>query len=260
MRFVTRPALPAVSACVRELWLLEDDGALHAGLPKPYVELVVSLAGRHFWRAEPDGAEHLYDHGWVTPLQSAPRHARSVGPRRLIGARLQPWAAVAMFGRLPEGDGSPPPRLVDLIGDEADTLRGAVLAASDDEGAFAAFQAWLEGRPELRASAPDFDDVSGLRAFQLASRAGLSARSLRRRFAADLGVSPKQWLRLHRLDRLLRDRDLRTTDEALAQLAQAHGFADQAHMTREVVALTGVTPRGLRRNPAEAPPHLLAGD
>jgi len=260
MRFVTCPARPAVAACVRELWLLEDDGTPHAGLPKPYVELVVSLSGLHFWRAEPEGAEHIYDHGWVTPLQDAPRHARSEGPRRLIGARLQPWAAVAMFGRLPAGDGGPPPRLRDVIGDEADALRVSILAARDEEAAFCAFQDWLEGRPELRAPAPDFDDLSGLRAFQMAARAGVSARSLRRRFAADLGVSPKQWLRLHRLDKLLRDGDLRTGGEALAQLAQAHGFADQAHMTREVMALTGATPRKLRRNRAEAPPHLLAGD
>ncbi len=109
-RFITAAPPAAITQGVFELWQLEDDGRLHAGLPKPYVEVVVSLSGVHWWRPALEGAEHLYCDAWVTPIQSGSRYARAVGRGHLIGARLEPWAALALLGPLPPGDGTPPPR------------------------------------------------------------------------------------------------------------------------------------------------------
>jgi len=203
LRFETYPAPPALAGAVRELWLLEDDGELHAGLPKPYVELVVSLSGTHYWRAEPAGQEHRYDTAWLTPLQRAPRYARSIGPRRLIGARLEPWAAYALFGDLPRGDGEPPPVLNTILGEEADRLRAALVSAADDDARFLSFASWLSDRPALilqhRAT------IESDRATSLAKELGVSERSLRRRFGQEIGMAPKGWLRLKRLDGVLRE-------------------------------------------------------
>lgn len=143
IRFKTCNPAPALSGAVRELWILEDEGGDAAGLPKPYVEIVISLKGRHLWRATPEGPEHIYDCAWVTPLQSAPRFARSDGWRALVGARLHPLVARAIFAQLPRGDGTPPPHLADLIGEEAASLRQQVLGASSDEDKFACLERWL---------------------------------------------------------------------------------------------------------------------
>lgn len=248
MRFITHPAPESLKEVVRELWLLEDDGSLSAGLPKPYVELVVSLDGLHWWRADPTGSEHPYAASWVTPLQQRARYARAEGRRRLIGARLEPWLATELFGTLPPGDGQPPPKLSDLIGEDAETLRRTLLSAVDDEAAFDAFSDWLVTHVAGRAVAMSY-------CFDTQSQ-----RTARRRYAKDVGVSPKRWQLLHRLDRLLRDPELTMSTRSLAHLAQEHGFADQAHMTRELQRLTGATPGNLRRRAHGGPPHLVRQD
>lgn len=259
MRFVTFPAAPAIADHVLELWLLEDDGRYHAGLSKPYVELVVSLAGEHWWRADSHATEHRYIESWVTPLQRAARQARAVGQRLLIGARLQPWSATALFGPLPVGNGAPPPTLESLIGLDAVALRDLLRAASDDETRFARLSEWLRGRLSpmvARSSFPPLDrTIHSVRA--LADAFHATPRSLRRRFANEVGLSPKQWLRLHRLDGVLRDTALGDRNAPLAEVALVHGFADQAHLTRDIAHLAGTTPSVLRKRPSGVPPHML---
>ncbi len=248
MRFITRPPPEALRTVVSELWLLEDDGVMCAGLPKPFVELVVSLEGEHWWRATPDGSEHLYREAWVTPVQHGPRYARAASRRRLVGARLEPWLATALFGALPAGDGQPPPPLGALIGGEAGRLRSRLLEAPDDDTLFDRFNAWLEARVARQAAAVSF------------CAAPMSARSARRLYARAVGVSPKRWELLHRLDRVLRDPELTAAERSLAHLACEHGFADQPHFTREMRRLTGATPGRLRRRSSESPPHLVRQD
>lgn len=263
-RFITAPAPAAIAQGVFELWQLEDDGRLHAGLPKPYVELVVSLSGVHWWRPALEGAEHLYCDAWVTPIQSGPRFARSVGRRHLIGARLEPWAAQALLGPLPPGDGTPPPRLAEVLdGDETRALIGLLRGADSDASRFARFGRWLAEQGALGGAQPDFGALADTaRAGALAEALGVHPRTLRRTFARDAGLSPKRWLRLHRLDAVLRrahsDRECAgSAEQSIADLAQELGYADQAHLTRDVGALTGATPAALLKRADTLPPHLF---
>jgi AraC-like DNA-binding protein len=77
----------------------------------------------------------------------------------------------------------------------------------------------------------------------LARRLGLSERTLRRRCETAFGYGPKTLARILRFQRFLRL--LRHSDKPrLAALAAASGFADQAHLTREVRDLSGLTPGG----------------
>ncbi len=261
MHFESFPPPATVDDIVREFWVLEDEGRLHAGLPKPYVEIVVSLAGVHWWRSEPHGTEYRYDDAWVTPLQLAPRYARSDGRRKLIGARMEPLAAKRRFGLLVPGNGDPPPRLAHLVGEEAvERLRDGLIAASSNPARLAHFARWLEGLPERRAGARPTPVGDQQFVATLARRMAVTARTLRRHFRADLGIAPKRWLVLNRIDKVLRDPALAREDETLAALAQDHGYADQAHFTREVARITGVTPGQLRRRPPGVPPHLMPGD
>jgi AraC-like DNA-binding protein len=74
----------------------------------------------------------------------------------------------------------------------------------------------------------------------------LSERQIRRQFDEAIGYGPKKLQRILRLQRLLWLASHETSRVAsLAQLSFATGYADQSHMTREVVALTGVLPRHL---------------
>jgi AraC-like DNA-binding protein len=256
MRFETHPPPAEVSVAVREMWLLTDDGRPCVGLPKPHVELVISLSGVHWWRPARAAAEQRYVVGWLTPLQSAPRYARAAGRRHLIGARLEPWAATALFG--PYRVDTPPVPLTGLVGAEAGRLRAELRRQPSDDERFAALGAWLAAQPALRETPPPPSaDVAEPRVGRLAATMRLSPRTLRRRFAQQVVVGPKRWLQLRRLDAVLRDDALFDPAETFAAVAAAHGFADQAHLAREIARFTGATPTELRSRARDAPPHFL---
>jgi AraC-like DNA-binding protein len=69
---------------------------------------------------------------------------------------------------------------------------------------------------------------------------GLSSRQLRRLVLTHTGLGPKTYQRVARLGRFLAD------PQPLASAAVKAGYADQAHLSREVLSLCGVTPRTLR--------------
>ncbi len=80
----------------------------------------------------------------------------------------------------------------------------------------------------------------------VAHAVGLGERQLRRRFEDAVGYGPKTLQRILRLQRLLLlGREAGATAASLAALAQAAGFADQAHLARESRSLAGMPARAL---------------
>jgi AraC-like DNA-binding protein len=75
-----------------------------------------------------------------------------------------------------------------------------------------------------------------------AERAGLSERQLHRRCLPLFGYGPKTLGRVLRFDRALA---LARAGESFAEVAVDAGYADQAHLSREVRALAGVPLRAL---------------
>ncbi|GAB3803558.1 helix-turn-helix transcriptional regulator [Humibacter antri] len=76
----------------------------------------------------------------------------------------------------------------------------------------------------------------------LADELGVSRRHLQRLFTADVGYGPKT---LQRIDRFQRFLVAHERSGSLADAAAITGFADQPHLTRECVSLTGMTPAAL---------------
>lgn len=72
---------------------------------------------------------------------------------------------------------------------------------------------------------------------------GVAERHLRRLFLDHTGMSPKAVQRVGRFQRFVRAVD--SGRDGLAELAAEAGFADQAHLTREVRTLAGLTPGAL---------------
>jgi len=82
----------------------------------------------------------------------------------------------------------------------------------------------------------------------VAERVGLSDRQFRRRVHAAAGYGPKTLQRVLRFQRFVRMLDAapaRPPDLSIA--AVQAGYADQAHLTRECSALSGLTPAALAR-------------
>ena len=72
---------------------------------------------------------------------------------------------------------------------------------------------------------------------------------LRRRFRDSVGYGPKTLQRVLRFQRALAGlRPQHEPADSLAGLAASAGYSDQAHMTREIRALSGLTPVELARS------------
>lgn len=93
--------------------------------------------------------------------------------------------------------------------------------------------------------APEVDGaLSGLWAntrslTRVSAATGWSARTVRARFREQVGLSPKAMARVFRLQHALR---MLAAGTAAAQVAAVCGYHDQAHLSREVKAMTGLPP------------------
>jgi AraC-like DNA-binding protein len=77
-----------------------------------------------------------------------------------------------------------------------------------------------------------------------ADELGYSTRQLHRRLLPVIGYGPQHLGRVLRLNRAVGQAD---AGVAWVQVALGAGYVDQAHLARDVRALTGVTPTELRR-------------
>jgi transcriptional regulator GlxA family with amidase domain len=115
----------------------------------------------------------------------------------------------------------------------AGLISGHLAATADPDPMVGRMVAWLARHPRGA-----IDGIVRL--------SGLSERQILRRFDQAVGYGPKTLQRILRLQRLLWLAGSQTRHASnLARLAFAAGYADQPHMTREVVALTGATPHRL---------------
>jgi AraC-like DNA-binding protein len=159
----------------------------------------------------------------------------------------------------------------------AGALVRSLREARTEAGRFAAAEEWLAVRlaeaPARRSRAAPavalirkgggrdrIDDV--------ARDLGWSRRRMERAFARDLGVRPKVYARIVRLNGVLATLDDDERPRAV-DLALDAGFFDQAHLLRDFRILAGRTPRSRRESDGEMARHfthprrlraLLAGD
>lgn len=174
------------------------------------------------------------------------------GGATVIGMRFQPGVAASWL-RIPACEivdqrlpleafwGSEAKQVAEWVGE----ARSARLIAGRLEAAMARKAAAL-AVPADAASRHIFRLVSaawqpGIGVVELLSRrVGLSERTLRRRCHAAFGYGPKTLHRILRFQRFLRM--ARAADPAaLADMAAACGYADQAHLSREARCMAGLT-------------------
>lgn len=257
----------ALQEHVCTFWALQGsvDG-LYSGLPKPYVELIISLSGTHNWQEAPGAPIHTYTKGWLTPLQFGPRYAETIGAINLIGARLKLETARHLFDGKVLLDSTIPIPIENLIGREAELLRERLFEQTDDHRRMKVMAQWITQRlqdmPRLELPSSDLIASMGWRTDALAGYFDLSPRGLRKRFKSQFGIGPKLWLQLNRFDHIVSS----TSGHAsLADMAAAYGYTDQAHMSHEFKRFSGralgnyLNHRQARSVPEDAP-HFVPGD
>ena len=71
---------------------------------------------------------------------------------------------------------------------------------------------------------------------------------MQRRFVAAVGYGPKTFQSVLRFQRLLNLADGKGAQQTLAEISMNAGYADQAHMTREVRRFSDTVPTALLRS------------
>ncbi len=77
---------------------------------------------------------------------------------------------------------------------------------------------------------------------EIAATIGWTRQHLARRFAGEFGLTPKLAARVVRFERARRMIEPRPPQVSIAQVAAVCGYYDQAHLTRDFVALAGCPP------------------
>ena len=202
-------------------------------------------------------ARHRHRHGYITVVVSGGyREAgfdgrRTLEPGTVVVHRpydahldhIGPSGAELINLPLPDGLCLPDAFAID----DPDSI--ARLAESDLAGAVTA----LEPRASLPASsdwpdrlAADLARRPGLRLGEWADAAGLAAETLSRGFQLAYGLTPARFraeLRVRKAIALVEQADL-----SLAAIAADCGYADQPHLNRAIVELTGIPPGRWRRS------------
>ncbi|MYR04958.1 helix-turn-helix domain-containing protein [Gordonia sp. SID5947] len=176
----------------------------------------------------------------VAGPDTGPYRYRADSPQSMVGLRLPPGMAPAILGH-------PAERLRDQRVDLADLWSGIVsdrwcsrLSEADDPatvlGEIARTRTW--DPPTWLAAAAD-DLAAGVRVDECADRFGLTVRTFHRHSSRFFGYGPKTLQRIFRMRAALGDL---AAGRGVAATACRHRYADQSHMHREFVELTGHGP------------------
>ncbi|MGB6058357.1 MAG: helix-turn-helix domain-containing protein [Microthrixaceae bacterium] len=242
----------ALASAVDYLWWVEWN------TPEPYVQDVVPRPVVHLAGEFHDGESRMLAHG--VPTSRFQRKLTGLG--RTVAVAFRPggfrhFVSVDMADLT--GRVVPVDRLVGT--DDREVAAGLLDLTTTPEQAVALLSDWLmaiDHEPD-----PIADQIAGLvehaereptvrRAEQLAGLAGVSLRTLQRRFRVYVGVSPKWVVRRYRILDVL-DRVHGHHDVDWAALAGELGYADQSHLIRDFTALVGEPPARYRAGDRDAP-------
>ena len=268
------PALRPLVAWYTGYRLAGAPPARHRGLPSPWLTLIVTLDEPLSIGEHPDPRQPASQHQvLVGGLHTAPAVVTHDGRQSGIQLGVTPLGARILLGA-PAGALAG----LDLEGDEvmgwfAAELQDRVRAAGPWADKFAVLDALLAARAGIR-TAPGATQARPVRTGPmdtrdpiapevayawrtliatrgavsvagLARETGWSSRHLDNRFRAEIGLTPKAAARVVRFDRarrMLMRRVIGGGSPALADLAAAGGYYDQAHLAREFRGLAGVPP------------------
>ena len=248
-----RPA-PALRPYVERYTGYRQEGfapGVHRGLPSPYLTFIISLADPVDIAGMPDPAQApgAYQ-AFVGGLHAAPATIRHEGTQVGVSLQLTPLGARALLG-LPAGALAwSVVELEDVLGPQAGELVDRLAGAATWTDRFAVLDAVLARRvdagtgpaPETARAWHRLVASGGTLDVQaLATEVGWSRRHLSERFRLELGLAPKVAGRVVRFERARRLLE-RADRPALADLAAACGFYDQAHFNRDWLQLAGCSP------------------
>lgn len=206
-------------------------------------------------RVLPDGCiDIIFDlspgqcpHGKVVGTMTGPLIVRATSPVELVAVRFRPGGATPLL-RLNAHE------LTDIqidLGDawRADGLAERLLDESEMPNRVRQLEQMLHRRlgnslpvdGRVRAAVSLLESPRQLEVGPLAGQLGLSRQHLARLFRRHVGIGPKEFARVNRMQRTLATARA-TPQPKWARIALDAGYCDQAHMINECRSLTGQSP------------------
>jgi AraC-like DNA-binding protein len=241
---------------VRAVWMV-DAAASPAGTPEQPVvpdgcpELIFNL-GDPIHRVR--GSEtDVHDRTMLAGQITGAVHLRPQGRVALVGVRLHPWAMQAFLG---VGAVEIRDNIIPLEIAVSRAVRERLEVVSPDAlpSAFAGAVTEALSRHVSSRPAPSAAAITVYRALRavswdgvrptvrsVAKTLGRSERQLQRVFEESVGLSPKLYLRMLRVQRALR-LAAREPTSSWGEVSARCGFYDQSHLTREFWQFAGCTP------------------
>ena len=244
--------------------MLEDENSPAEQLPQRILpdgcaELIFNL-GEPFEAQDEAGRWNLQPKEFLAGQIKGPLLVRPSGKTRIIGVRLRPYALHQGFG-LPAEElaGSFTPLefllpkicILDQLGEAKSRPDAIALLES-------ALLSTVADRPIQKGTvAADvmIQADGGIPIKTVADAIGLSRRQLERRFKKEIGLSPKQFCRVLRFQKVFAS--LEGRDPAWPDVAAACGYYDQAHLIRDCRELSGETPSALLSEETDLAEHFL---
>ena len=245
MRYQELAPNDRLKSLVAGFWAFPSSGYAHRVLPDGCMDIVV-LQGR-------------------ARLVGTMKTAIVVPPSNdaVLGIRFRPGEVARLFSGLPGELTDSDMLLHEVWGHDGGRLEDALLAVVEE-----ATRRALDANAILRRALPIVEQAlcqhlashgapsdlpiraaasllgEGASVREAAEKAGLSERHLARRFIERVGVSPRTFARVRRLQRAALEMQRGAKPADAAALV---GYADQPHFTREASALAGTTPVALSR-------------
>ncbi|MEH2485706.1 AraC family transcriptional regulator [Bradyrhizobium sp. AZCC 2230] len=219
---------------------------------RPHQILDIHLGEPYQVRIDGGKASAIPDMNLVGPQTYRRAHVCLSGSVHVFNILFQPSGLNRLVGINMMSLVNQDPAASDVLGKSAEALRDAVHKASDFGLRVAAAERWIETMLERRSPDGPIGLASrrmiavrgGARIDDLVATSGLSTSQFQRRFATEVGMTPKLFARTIRFDRALaarRDAPRRPWTDIIHEL----GYFDQAHFIRECHAFAGLPPSSL---------------
>jgi AraC-like DNA-binding protein len=266
VRYAEYPPSPRFRHIVERYWFLETHTAASADavFPDGRMELVFHYRGA-FWRHQlgpgDEGTASIRQPDSLVVGQMVEPVLLAPGAEAAVAAiRLRPAAARSLLGfSVDEAAG----RFLDLeqLFPSAAVLHERLAEASNDAARLVVLEEWLltlpyrSSRREIEGAVATILRSGGCAAIEtLSSLTGTRLRHLERQFREEVGLSPKTFSRIVRLQGALR----RIRDGVpLSDVALACGYYDQAHMTRDFRQLAAISPGVWQHHAGELAPLFV---
>lgn len=253
---ISRPPHPALRPFVSQLWASESDVANSSRehvLPTGAMHIVLRLSQSplRLYRSSSDAVGYTVGHALIGGVRSA-HYIRDVStPSSSVGAMLRPGASELLFGATAEALAERHTGLDCAWGTQANTLLAQLSEASTPQERLQRLERVLLARlpgvrglhPAVAAALEHFDGVT--RVHTLVKQSGYSHRRFIAQFRRAVGLTPKTYLRIQRLQQALEMLQRRPGID-WSHIAAEMGFVDQSHLIRDFKALTGLTPEQYR--------------